>query len=302
MNRISTIERDNIIVSIIKEAGKDGIQPAELAKLCDLSQSGMWYVLKRISDKHPEIIRSGAAQNTRYIWVEKPIDTDKIYSVQRYENTNKNNEGYVDMTANTAIKNAEPEKKPAKPLLGDLICPEPGQVWVTEESNGSSGYIYVLSYTSDTAQCIRLFDIKTYTDPGAILHDIRIKLGAVTLLGDLTHTTYKLRKYLVRRALAANVETLMKVRREVATILGIKSFRIEKEEAEKTVVEEKIVEVPVVQEKIVEVPVYKDREVPEGCIDIRDAQILDLQHQLEAWRSIAWGVIKRDTPPKVAAS
>jgi hypothetical protein len=75
----------------------------------------------------------------------------------------------------------------------------------------------------------------------------------------------------------------MKVRKEVAEALGIEAFRI------------KEVEVPgpvQIEEKIV----TKEREVPDGCVDKRDADLAMAKKEAEIWRNAFWGLTKTLAP------
>ena len=288
-------EREEIktyVIDLLKESGDAGIKGSEIEKDCNLNGKQRLYLLKTLAADYPELVVKQQPSPTGghesvYFWIPTPApvkkETHSAFLKNRYEKTNKNNEGYTDMTAHQAIKNVEPKTR-------DLICPEPGQVWAAEESNGSTSYIYVVSYECDVAQCIKLYSVKTYVDADKVLHGVRIKLGAETLLGDLTRLTPKPKKYLIRRALGTDEATLMKVRKELGGILGIQAFRIEK------------VQIPVEVEKVVEKVVYKELEVPEGCIAKKDHDLAMARKETEIWRSAFWGLAKTLGPRNVENS
>lgn len=276
LNREDIAVRTEYIVDLIKASGAEGVDGKTIRTDCGLERNYGNAVIRQIMADNPQIVAVDNGNRTkRYVWREDPIPVNK----KRYEGTNKNNEGYTDMTATMAINGLEP-KKPEPKTNG--VIPEAGQVWATREANGSDGYIYVLGFSDNIVSCIKLVDIKEYYSPDKVYRPLRVKLGAITLFGDISKICHKPRGYLIRRAKGTEDDVLMKVRKELGDILGIVAFKIEK------------VQVPVEVEKVVEKVVYKEPEAPEGCIRVTDAIIQDLQHQVEAWRSIAWGVIKRD--------
>lgn len=272
-------ERESYIVELIKESGTNGLSAKEIEKDCKMTSQQRSVLMTRIKKKHPEIDRVGKpSESPTYVWAVKPRETHSPFLKNRYEKTNKNHEGYTDMTATTAINNVSASD------TRDWIKPEPGEIWVNEESNGKNGYIFVLGFDGMAASCVKLFDIADAAAPQAIDHAIRIKLGAITYIGDCGRPTYKYKKYLVRRARGNKDEDLMKVRKEVASALGIEAFRI------------KEVEVPG-PERIVEKVVYRDKEpekVPDGYISKIEAELYDYKHQAEIWRAAFYGVVKRD--------
>lgn len=270
-------EKSSYILELLKESGKNGVNARVIDDDCNLSYNQRKTIMGHLMADHPEIkketVPSGYGRVTTYYWIEKPVEltTHSPFLKNRYEKTNKNSEGYTDMTATAAIANATREPG---------YIPAPGEIWKAKESDGKTSYIFVVNYMDNAAQCLKLYDVNTVVDAASISYPYRVKIGAITYLGDCSKITPKSKKYLISRARGIKDEELMKVRSDVAHALGIEAFRIEK------------IEVPG-PERIV----YKDREpveVPEGYIDVKDAEIQKLKVQLEAWRSIAWGVINRD--------
>lgn len=275
-------ERDEYILELIKSSGESGVSSRVIADDCGMGDASAY--MKRFMARHPEIHagpRESQFEPTMYFWLkpaDPPRETHSPFLKNRYEKTNKNHEGYTDMTATAAIKNVTASD------TRDWIKPEPGEIWVNEESNGKNGYIFILGFDGMATSCIKLFDVAETAAPQAIDHAIRIKLGAITYIGDCGRPTYKYKKYLIRRARGNKDEDLMKVRKEVASALGIEAFRI------------KEVEVPG-PERIVEKVVYRDKEpekVPDGYISKIEAELKDQKHQTEIWRAAFYGVVKRD--------
>lgn len=309
MTMAEATERENYIVELIKESGSDGLVATEIDKDFNMPKQRRAVLMCKLLKKHPEIRRLGGHNSTpTYVWQsdktpaepekapepEKPVrETHSPFLKNRYEKTNKNNEGYLDMTAKSAISNVNGTANK------DWIDPDPGEIWLTEESSGKNSYFFVLSSDSGVVPGIKLYDIKETINPETIARSIRIKLGAVTYIGDCARITYKPKKYLVRRARAFQPDEIGKVRKEVADALGIIFFRTEKVEVPVEKVVEKVVEKEVPVEKIV----YRDKEevpAPEGYISKTEAEIQDLKHQLEIWRSAFWAIAKRDRATDVA--
>ena len=157
-------------------------------------------------------------------------------------------------------------------MTSDLIMPVAGEVWTTTESNGKNCYIYVLAFEEGAAQCIRLYSMSETTNVESINRDIRIKIGGETYIGDASRVTYKLKKYLLRRVLKRDDTVLPGVRKAVASVLGILSFR---SEVEPTII-------------------YRDKEpekVPEGYISKAEAELQDYKRQAEIWKAAFYGVV-----------
>lgn len=315
MTPTEAMERENYIVELIKESGSDGLVATEIDKDFNMPKQRRAVLMCRLLKKHPEIKRFGGHNSTpTYVWqsdktpaesekapepekTSEPVkparETHSPFLKNRYEKTNKNNEGYPDMTAKSAISNVNGTANK------DWIDPDPGEIWLTEESSGKKSYFFVLSSDSGVVPGIKLYDIKETINPETIARSIRVKLGAVTYIGDCARITYKPKKYLVRRARAFQPDEIGKVRKEVADALGIIFFRTEKVEVPVEKVVEKVVEKEVPVEKIV----YRDKEeipAPEGYISKTEAEIQDLKHQLEIWRSAFWAIAKRDRATDVA--
>ena len=249
-------EREDYIVELIKESGTKGVTKTVIDKDCNLTPAYGSVVMNRILRKHPRIKRLGEHnQSPSYVWVEETIDipkeTHSAFLKNRYEKTNRNSEGYVDMTAKTAIENTEPEKKPYTPNL-NLICPEPGDIWV--DKDGIKYYILSYCISGEYALCIPLFSLNSYGDWSNIRHDIRIKYANETLIGDLGCIACKYRKIFTRKIMRCPVETLMRARKELAVIFGIKPIWTEK------------------AEEVKETPAPQVTKIPDGYISREEAE------------------------------
>ena len=283
MGKLSTAEkkeRDEYILELIKSTGETGVQLKTIAEDCNMSPSATSKYMTAFRATHPEIQAKRAHHSapTFYIWVEpekKDRETHSPFPNSRKDRVDRNSEGYFDPTAGYAIKRVLFGNKG-----GDLIMPEAGEVWEVEETSGKSAYIYVLACEEGAAQCIRLYNMDECDNAAGINRAIRIKIGGMTYIGDASRVTYKPKKYMLRRVLAKDNSILPGVRKAVASVLGILSFRYD---AEPKVIEKEIIkEVPV--EKIV----YRDKEevtVPEGYISVTEAELQDLRHQVEIWKT-----------------
>lgn len=290
MKSVDVKERNDYILELIKTSGADGVKSSTIETDCNISKWTRQDTMRKLMGDHPEIQRKGVHSGEGvYVWVEKPVFgrqpmvdhrfTNSPFLKNRYEKTNKNNEGYTDMTATAAIKNTE----------RDLINPNAGEIWTAQESNGSNVYIFVLSCEDGFVQFVRLVDAKTVTNE--VKNAYRTKLGATTLLGNCAQISNKPKKYLIRRSRGCKDEELMSVRKMIANVLCIEAFRIEK------------VQIPG-PEKIVEVEkvVYRDPEIPEGCIAKKDADLAMARKEADLWRSAFWGLSKTLAPQTVSNS
>ena len=306
MGRLSVAEqkeRDEYILELIKTSGESGVSSRVIADDCGMSDASAY--MKRFITRHPEIHtrpRKNQSEPTIYFWEDPPKqerETHSPFLKNRYEKTGKNHEGYTDPTATKAIakvlfKSAEIGKKEMGDIMQDLIMPVAGEVWVVNESNGTTGYIYVLAFEEGAAQCIRLYKMNDCDNAEGINRNVRIKIGSETYIGDASRITFKPKKYLLRRALKRDDTILPGVRKAVASVLGILSFRTD---VEPTVIEKEVIKEVPGPERIVEKIVYKDREpapVPDGYISKTEAELQNLKQQVEIWRSAFWGVVKRD--------
>ena len=295
MKSVDVKERNDYILELIKTSGADGVRSSTIETDCNISKWTRQETMRKLMGDHPEIQRKGVHSGEGvYVWVEKPVfgryptanEDQRLkhssFLKNRYEKTNKNDEGYTDMTATAAIKNTIKEL---------TYSPNSGEIWKARESDGKIGYIFVLNFQDNAAQCIKLYDIDEVADPAAITFPYRVKIGSVTYIGDCSRVTYKPKKYLVGRARGYKSEELMTVRTYAAKALDIDSFRI------------KEVEVPG-PEKIVEVEkvVYRDPEIPEGCISQKDADLAMARKEADLWRSAFWGLSKTLAPQTVSNS
>ena len=277
-------ERDEYIIELIKTNGKDGVTGLDISKDLGISVPTVRRYMQAFRKEHPEIqTRQDHAKGPITYFFVEPHETHSPFLLNRYEKAGKNHEGYSDPTASTAIQKTEEENVKKE---RDLIMPVAGEVWTAVESNGKTGYIYVLAFEENAAQCIKLYSMSDVNNGECINRDIRIKIGGETYIGDASRVTFKLKKYLLRRTLKRDDTVLPAVRKAVASVFGILSFR---NSVEPTVIEKAVVkEVPV--EKIV----YRDKEpenVPEGYISKKEAELRDYKRQAEIWKAAFYGVV-----------
>lgn len=292
-------ERAEYITELIKESGAEGVNGAVICEDCGLNTKQRSVIMTRLLEKEPRIKRIGGGNRVPvYIWQEAkeepkkeepapnplPATTHSAFLKNRYKKQ-YNNEGYLDMTASKAIDNVEK----------DLITPKAGEIWTSEESSGKRVYVYILTYSGDAVQCVKMYDRKDYATVDQVAFPITMPLGGLDLVGDLNRVTFKLKRYLVKRernCVEAHLNSTMKT---LEKIWGFQSIvrKVEVPGPERIVEKEVVKEVPV--EKIVEKIVYRDKapvEVPDGYISAQEAKIADLQHQMEIWRSAFWAVAK----------
>ena len=303
-------EREEFIVSILKEDPKSTITGKSIDDAVGITASNRVMYMRKLMKKYPQIQNVGKKE-AEYKWVEDaPV---KI----------KNHEGYPDPTAQKAIaavcKPVEiPEigtdLKPKRPKRETLVYrkdpqPQAGEVWSATESSGSKTKLYILSENEGVTECIKLYMLDDYRDTIPDHLAIKVYMGTYDLIGNLANITSKPTKYLDQCIKKANEAILGEVQKVVAKVLKL---------PEKEVVKEIKVEVPV--EKIV----YKEKDdacwveneklkkritelmeqmaqmmhgepvpAPENYIDCRTAELAILTEQRDIWKTVALKLLEK---------
>lgn len=274
-------EREEFIVSILKEDPSSAVSGKTLEDTCQITASNRSMYMRKLMKKYPQI-RNVGKKEAEYKWVEDaPV---KI----------KNHEGYPDPTAQKAIAavcnpveipEIGTDLKPKKPKRETLVYrkdpqPQAGEVWSATESSGSKTKLYILSENEGVTECIKLYPLDDYKDTIPDHLAIRVYMGTYDLIGNLANITSKPTRYLDRCIKNANAAILGEVQKVVAKVLKL---------PEKEVVKEIKVEVPV--EKIV----YKEREemIPENFVDTRTAEIAILTEQRDIWKTVALKLLEK---------
>ncbi len=97
----------------------------------------------------------------------------------------------------------------------------PGEVWQTEESNGTKGMIFALNSLNGACQGIKLYPDSDETRNIVGEDAFSVDILGKTYLGDPTHVTFKPLKYCVRRRMFTHVDKLNEVRERLVEIFGI---------------------------------------------------------------------------------
>ena len=264
-----TIERDRKIVEFIKEKSRvnETVTKSQLEKYMGLSGQYVVQIMHGLMRSHKEIQRvSKAGIESEYKWVEDlPVKP-------------KNHEGYPDPTAAAAINN----------VIGSNPDIGPGEVWGTQESNGSTGLIYTLNSLNGACQCIKLYHDTEENRNIVGANPFRVTVLGRDYIGDPTHVTFKPLRYCIRRRAFSHASKLKEAREALAKIFGIPN------------IVEKVPEVQVVyRDKIV----YKDREpvkeeapkIPENYVDAKSAYIISLEMERDIWKEVATKLLERNS-------
>lgn len=269
----------NYVLTLLKAKPGEKHTGKEICEHLGITMNAKGCMMLKLMKKHPEIRYSRSKGVGSYYWWEEPVGKKEKPVEDKYP-APKNNEGYLDTTASTAIDKVdlELEKNAALPKFGDIMR--------ARHSSGETPLFFVLWSTETYATGIYVLE-----DDGTIVKSkstISLKLDDKPYIMITTNVFSKPVKYLIKKAFTAGPATMVQVKHRVADNLDIQPKVVEKEKiVEKPV--EKIVykDRTVYKEKPVEKIVYKDRpEVPEGYISKADAVISDLLHQLDIYKDM----------------
>lgn len=264
-----TIERDNTIISILKK-GETMTSDAVGAKL-GLNPKARWMYMHRLMKEHKEIQNVSRGKTPEYKWVEdKPVEKDDLVEVMP---------GVLEL--------AEPQVMTptltATSQTGKIL---PGEVWQTEESNGTKGMIFALNSLNNACQGIKLYPDSEETRTIVGENPFSVDILGKTYLGDPTHVTFKPLKYCVRRRMFTHVDKLNEAKEALMKVFGID---IPKPEVVKAKPEVRIV--------------YRDRPekkeekpvIPDDYIDARSAYMAHLETERDIWKEVAMKLLDKNS-------
>ena len=271
-----TIERDRILINILKK-GETMTSSAIDAKLGFATPGARMMYMHKLMKEHKEIQNiSPKGKTAEYKWVEdKPVKKDELVEVMP---------GVLELV----------EPQVMTPTLiatqetGKIL---PGEVWQTEESNGTKGMMFALNSLNGACQGIKLYPDDN--DSRAIVGDnaFTIDILGRTYIGDPTHVTFKPLKYCVRRRLFTHTDKLKEAREALAKVFGIP-----KQEVIKTVKADPEVRI-VYRDRVVEKEPEKKEEVkvPDTYVDCRSAYIVTLERELDIWKKVAMKLLDKNS-------
>lgn len=247
--------RRNYMVSLLKKNGRKGVKRQEFLENTGVSKAVITRDLRYLIDTYPDrIAKKGlGSSGTTYFWIEtgNVVDTPDRYG------EGKNDEGYSDPTAATAMKNIDVKQKT-------------GDVWEVNASNGLVETYLVLAATEKYSTCIQLY-LKYKDTPEserAVLKNVSFIPGYLAYYNP-TKLFTKPNRYFLDQIGGLSVKEIDLVKHAVNDYLKITPVKEVEVKVEVPVEKEVIKEV----EKIVEVPVEPERE--------ESSDILALKHEIE---------------------
>lgn len=285
-------EREEFIVSILKEDPKTTVTGKSIDDAVGITASNRAMYMRKLMKKYPQIQNVGKKE-AEYKWVEdSPV---KI----------KNHEGYPDPTAKKAIDNIFNQTT--------SICP--GEVWSTVESNGSTQPIFVLNSLNGAAQCMKLYHENSKNIEITGPDYFQIDIFGISYIGDPSHVTFKPLRYCTKRIAEASDVKLKEARWMIAKVFGIDipdkkqndACWVENEELKKRVTElmeqmaqmmheeddcraenEKLEKrVTELTERMAQMSHNEPASVPENYVDCKTAELAIVTEQRDIWKTVA---------------
>ena len=247
-------ERENKVLAMLMM--ENSVSGHSIEETLEISRSARVVFMHRLMKKHKEIQNiSPHGVEAEYKWV---LDKPKVES----------NDSPTVSAAMTAVLKAT-EK------TGKIL---PGEVWQTEESNGTKGMIFALNSLNGACQGIKLYPDSDETRSIVGEDAFSVDILGKTYLGDPTHVTFKPLKYCVRRRMFTHVDKLNEVRERLVEIFGIQK--------------------PMPEIKIV----YKDRPVvveeKSANVDAETAFALTLkitETERDIWKEVAMKLLDKNS-------
>lgn len=285
------LEREERIVAFLKEKAKNGeaVTKTTLSKYAGVTPDYTGQIVRKLMKTHKEIQNlSSQGVESVYKWVEdkpepKRIDIPEAAPVAAAPLLFAANHPIVKQEAATMTAVLNASEKTGKIL--------PGEVWQTEESNGTKGMIFALNSLNNACQGIKLYpdteENRTIVGENPFSVDI---LGR-TYLGDPTHVTFKPLKYCTRRRLFTHTDKLKEAREALAKVFGIP-----KQEVIKTVKADPEVKIVYRDRPVEKEPEKKEEvKVPDTYVDGRSAYIVTLERELDIWKTVAMKLLDKNS-------
>lgn len=266
------LEREEKVVEYLKEKARvdEGVTSRVLGKYIGVTPLYAGQIVRNLMKHHKEIQNlSPMGCEAVYKWIEdKPaeVPVEPIGLADA-----------VQLMTPTLIATQE---------TGKIL---PGEVWQTEESNGSKGMMFALNSLNGACQGIKLYPDDN--DSRAIVGDnaFTIDILGRTYIGDPTHVTFKPLKYCVRRRLFTHTDKLKEAREALAKIFGIPKQEVVKIIKAKPEV--------VYRDRVDEKEPEKKEEVkiPDTYVDCRSAYIVTLERECAIWKEVAMKLLDKNS-------
>ena len=257
--RMATLQREQTIIDLLKKEAS--VSGKTLDNVLGTSPSVRSRIMVNLAKDHKEIQNmSSNGQEAEYKWVEDA------------EVKPKNQEGYSDPTAFSAIKN----------VTSKGLDIGPGEVWGTQEANGTTGMIFTLNALNGACQCIKLYHDTEENRNIVGPNPFRINVLGRDYIGDPTHVTFKPLKYCVRRRAFSHADKLNEARAALAKVFGIPQT-VKRETEVKVVYKEK----PAVKEE--------KPKIPDNYVDLKSAYMASLERERDIWKEVAMKLLDRNS-------
>ena len=259
--RAKTIEREQIIIDLLKQG--ETLSGTAIEKKLGISLAARSKFMISLSKEHKEIQNIAPPMTeAQYKWIEDKPEPPIVDSIT--------------IPVMTPALTATPQ-------TGKIL---PGEVWQTEESNGTKGMIFALNSLNGACQGIKLYPDSDETRTIVGENPFSVDILGRTYLGDPTHVTFKPLKYCVRRRMFTHVEKLNEAKEALMKVFGIE---IPKPTVIKAEPEVKIV--------------YRDRPekkeekpvIPDNYIDARSAYIAHLETERDIWKEVAMKLLDKNS-------
>lgn len=253
-------ERENKVLAMLMM--EESVSGHSIEETFGISRAARTLFMNRLMKKHKEIQNlSPRGVAAEYKWVP---DKPKVDSFD------------VPVPVMTATLTATPQ-------TGKIL---PGEVWQTEESNGTKGMIFALNSLNGACQGIKLYPDSDETRTIVGENPFSVDILGKTYLGDPTHVTFKPLKYCIRRRMFTHVDKLNEAKEALIKVFGI-------DIPKPTVVNAKP-EVRIVYrdrpEKKEEKPV-----IPDNYIDARSAYVAHLETERDIWKEVAMKLLDKNS-------
>lgn len=257
--RMATLQREQTIIDLLKKEAS--VSGKTIDNVLGINSTTRSRIMINLAKEHKEIQNMCSnGQEAEYKWVEDA------------EVKPKNQEGYSDPTAFSAIKN----------VTSKGLDIGPGEVWGTQEANGTTGMIFTLNALNGACQCIKLYHDTEENRNIVGPNPFRINVLGRDYIGDPTHVTFKPLKYCVRRRAFSHADKLNEAREALAKVFGIPQT-VKRETEVKVVYKEK----PAVKEE--------EPKIPDNYVDAKSAYMASLERERDIWKQVAMKLLDRNS-------
>ena len=212
-------KRRHELIDYLNSLGNETFYMKDLAGMLNVSSFTIRADMNAIRDKlDGKIVENDGRRGSGY----KMIRQEKEERVSM-----KNPEGYLDLTAGIAIRNADKEdKKPKRTIVRSSVKPMAGQIYSSPCSDGTSVYILTFEPFAEFTEYIPLVERPdTYNPPEYNPYLIPLKQGRQCFTADIRRISTKPNKYIGRYEYTVDFDKMDSIRQAVIDIWS-KSFNV----------------------------------------------------------------------------